>query len=167
MDVIRDTVRKLGGNVRLVSKVGVGTSVFMELPVTMVTSRVLLVFLNGHRYALPLESVGELVKIKAEDIRKMKGKEVVVLRQEVMPLLRLREFMGLQSDAEERLDTEYSLVVLNSGMALMVDEFIGEQEIIVRPLPEELSSVYFLGAAILGDGNIVLVLNPEELAGGI
>ncbi|SHF82103.1 two-component system, chemotaxis family, sensor kinase CheA [Caldanaerobius fijiensis DSM 17918] len=167
MDVIRDTVKKLGGNVRLVSKVGKGTSVFMELPVTMVTSRVLLVILNGRYYALPLESVGELVKIKAEDIRKMKGKEVVVLRQEVMPLLRLREFMGFQNGGEEGLDTEYSLVVLNSGMALVVDEFIGEQEIIVRPLPEELSSAYFLGAAILGDGNIVLVLNPEELAGGI
>ncbi|TCO59011.1 two-component system chemotaxis sensor kinase CheA [Caldanaerobacter subterraneus] len=167
MDVVRDTVRRLGGNVRLMSKAGVGTSVYLELPVTMVTSRVLLFTLKERRYALPLESVGELVKIKVEDIRKMKGKEVVVLRGEIMPLLRLKEFMGLQNDAEEKFDTEYSLVVLNNGVAVMVDEFIGEQEIIIRPLPEELSSVYFLGAAILGDGDIVLVLNPEKLGGGI
>jgi two-component system chemotaxis sensor kinase CheA len=169
MDVIRDTVRKLGGNVRVVSKVGIGTSVFMELPVTMVTSKVLLVTVQGQRYALPLESVREMVKIKADDVRRMKGREVVVLRQEIMPLLRLREFMGLQSDEDKGYEyEEYPLVVLNSGMAVVVDEFIGEQEIIIRPLAEELSSATcFLGAAILGDGNIVLVLNPEELAGGI
>ncbi|WP_156786941.1 chemotaxis protein CheA [Thermoanaerobacter wiegelii] len=167
MDVVRDTVKKLGGNVRLISQVGVGTSVYLELPVTMATSRVMLFTLEKRRYALPLESVGELVKIKAENIKKMKGKEVVVLRREIMPLLRLKEFMGLQNDEGEKFDTEYSLVVLNNGMALVVDEFIGEQEIIIRPLPEELSSAYFLGAAILGDGDIVLVLNPEKLAGGI
>ncbi|WP_422443650.1 response regulator [Thermoanaerobacterium sp. DL9XJH110] len=169
MDVIRDTVKKLGGNVRVVSRVGKGTSVFMELPVTMVTSRVLLITVQGRRYAFPLESVREMVKIKAVDVRRMKGKEIVVLRQEVMPLLRLQEFMGLQDDMQKEHEfEEIPLVVLNSGMAVMVDEFVGEQEIIVRPLSEEFSSATcFLGAAILGDGNIVLVLNPEELAGGV
>jgi two-component system chemotaxis sensor kinase CheA len=169
MDVIRDTVKKLGGNVRVVSSVGTGTSVFMELPVTMVTSRVLLITMQGRRYALPLESVREMVKIKADDIRRMKGKEIVVIRQEIIPILRLREFMGLQGDTDKGYEfEEYPLVVLNSGMAVVVDEFVGEQEIIIRPLSEELSSATcFLGAAILGDGNIVLVLNPEELAGGV
>jgi|GEM_PF-1658851 len=169
MDVIKDTVKKLGGNVRLVSKVGMGTSVFMEFPVTMATSRVLLVTLLGQYYAFPLESVRELVKIKPQDIKRMKQREIVVLREEIMPLLRLKEFIGIQTGKEnEGGFEEYPLVVLNSGMAVMVDEFIGEQEIIVRPLPEELSSAAcFLGAAILGDGNIVLVLNPDELSGGI
>jgi two-component system chemotaxis sensor kinase CheA len=169
MDVIRDTVKKLGGNVRVVSKAGTGTSVFMELPVTMVTSRVLLITMQGRRYALPLESVREMVKIKADDIRRMKGKEIVVIRQEIIPILRLREFMGLQGDTDKGCEfEEYPLVVLNSGMAVVVDEFVGEQEIIIRPLSEELSSATcFLGAAILGDGNIVLVLNTEELAGGV
>jgi two-component system chemotaxis sensor kinase CheA len=110
-----------------------------------------------------------MVKIKADDIRRMKGKEIVVIRQEIIPILRLREFMGLQGDTDKGYEfEEYPLVVLNSGMAVVVDEFVGEQEIIIRPLSEELSSATcFLGAAILGDGNIVLVLNTEELAGGV
>lgn len=169
MDVIRDTVKKLGGNVRVVSKAGTGTSVFMELPVTMVTSRVLLITMQGRRYALPLESVREMVKIKADEIMRMKGREIVVLRQEIIPILRLHDFMGLQGDIDKEHEfEEYPLVVLNSCMAVVVDEFVGEQEIIIRPLSDELSSATcFLGAAILGDGNIVLVLNPEELAGGV
>lgn len=176
MDVVATSLRKVNGKVRVYSEPGSGTCIRMELPLTMVTSKVLLVKVSGQSYGLPLDAVQETVKLKTSQIKTMRGQPVTVLRNELVPLfdtgslLAQHKIISTDADANTGTDEEICIVVMNTGIGLAVHDLLGEQDIILKPLEGELAGItIFAGAAVLGDGNVLLVLNPHELTqtGGV
>lgn len=176
MDVVATSLRQVNGKVRVYSEPGSGTCIRMELPLTMVTSKVLLVKVSGQPYGLPLDAVQETVKLNASQIKTMKGQPVAVLRNELVPLsdtgslLARHKIINTDADANTGSDEEIYIAVLNTGIGLAVHDLLGEQDIILKPLEGELAGIaIFAGAAVLGDGNVLLVLNPHELTqtGGV
>ncbi|MBF7084203.1 chemotaxis protein CheA [Desulfallas sp. Bu1-1] len=176
MDVVATSLRRINGKVRVYSQPGSGTCIRMELPLTMVTSKVLLVEVSGQPYGLPLDAVQETVKLNMVQIKTMKGQPVAVLRNELVPLfdtgslLARHKIINTDAGAGSGSDEEIYIVVLNTGTGLAVHDLLGEQDIILKPLEGELTKItIFAGAAILGDGNVLLVLNPHELTrtGGV
>lgn len=168
MDVVAATVKRLKGSVQVRSRLGEGTTVRLEVPLTLALSKVLLLTSGQQQYGLPLEAVRETAKVQRRDVRTLKGREVTVWRGRLLPLVRLRDV--LETDpagffVEDAFGTdEEHVVVLTSGFGLVVDDLIGEQDIILKPLTGELAEVrVFLGAAILGNGSILLVLDPANL----
>jgi two-component system chemotaxis sensor kinase CheA len=164
MDAVRAVVHSLGGSVKIKTTPGSGTRVRMELPLTLATSRVLLVVQDGRKYGLPIADVREMVKVRPDDLASMQGKRIAVIRGELMPVLFLGEFFG--EDRKETGDEELCLVILTSGFALVVDDFLGQEDVVLKSLPAGFGSgSCFAGAAILGDGSILLVLDPHRMWG--
>jgi two-component system chemotaxis sensor kinase CheA len=136
-------VQRFKGKVSIQSRAGKGTTVRLELPLTIATSKVLLVTGSHSLYGLPLEAIRETVKVFRGSIRTLKGREIFLWRGRPLPLLRLSEVLGANGPP---------------------DDVVGEQEIILKPLTGELAMVrIYLGAAILGDGSVLLVLDPANL----
>ncbi|WP_236777925.1 chemotaxis protein CheA [Anoxybacter fermentans] len=162
MDAVRAAVRSLGGSIKIKTSPGAGTRVRMELPLTLATSRVLLVVQNGRKYGLPIADVREMVKVHSSELASMQGKRIVVIRGELVPVFFLGEFFD--DDKKETGDEELCLVILTNGFALAVDDFLGQEDIVLKPLPADFGSdSCFAGAAILGDGSILLVLDPYRM----
>lgn len=165
MDVVRDTVQSLGGRVSLKSHPGQGTEVTLELPVTMSITKVLLLE-EGGLFGVPVGEIKEIVKVRGERIRRFKGKELVALRQEVYPVLRLSQVLGSLSFQEMEGKDEVTLVVLLNKMALAVRRLLGEQDVVLKNLPPEIAGAgIFSGAAILGSGDIALIIDVTALGG--
>jgi two-component system chemotaxis sensor kinase CheA len=164
MDVVRSNLRKLNGTVELDSEVGRGTTMRLHLPLTLAILPVLLVEVSEEIYALPLRSVLESMRIHSGQIHLVEGREVLQLRGETVPLLRLRELFGLSAGGSE---SGQKVVILGIGgrrVALLVDKFIGQESTVIKPLGAYLhGSGQVAGATISGDGRVRLVLDPAGL----
>ena len=124
----------------------------------------LLVVQDGRKYGLPIADVKEMVKFRPDDLASMQGKRIAVIRGELMPVLFLGEFFG--EGKKENGNEELCLVILTSGFALVVDDFLGQEDVVLKSLPAGFGSgSCFAGAAILGDGSILLVLDPHRMWG--
>jgi len=161
MDVVKETTERLGGTVQVESEPDRGTTVTLALPFTLATNEVLLVNVGGGLYGIPLAAVRETVRYARRDLKTVRGRALAVLRNEILPVSFVHRCLGAhESEAEE-----ITLVVLWQKVALSVDRVLGKEEIIIRPLTGELKKVpLFLGAAVLGDGRVLLVLEPNVLA---
>jgi two-component system, chemotaxis family, sensor kinase CheA len=168
MDVVRSNLKKMNGTIDLESKLGVGTTVHLRLPLTLAILPVLLVQVAAETYALPLRSVLETASIRAGDVHAIEGREVLQLRKETLPLLRLAEMIGVNAGA--RAGQGRRVVVLGIGekkIALMVDELVGQESTVVKPLGSYLQGCSTVaGATIGGDGRVRLVLDPAALISG-
>lgn len=159
MDVVENTVRRLGGTVQVNSEPGQGTSFTLTLPFTMATSEVLLVRTEKGTYGLPLAAVQETVRVQKTQFKTVRGKPIVMLRGQVMPLLLPR-----LNDVSVPLEDEPLLVVLHNRAVWPVRAVLGREEVITQPLSGELKKIrLFSGAAVLGDGRVLLVIDPVEL----
>jgi len=160
MDAVENAVNRLGGSIQVESTPGQGTIFTVSLPFTMATSEVLMVRIGDGVYGIPLSAVRETVRVEGKDLRTMCGRPVALLRGEIVPLLESCLYL---EDASACKD-ETVLVVLWQGSALPVDTVLGKEVIIVKPLTGELKKLsVFMGAAVLGDGRVLLVLDPNEL----
>ncbi|OPX88723.1 MAG: Chemotaxis protein CheA [Pelotomaculum sp. PtaB.Bin117] len=160
MDAVRNTVKRLGGTMQVESAPGQGTTFVVSLPFTLATSEVLMVRIGCGIYGLPLSAIRETVRVEEKDRRTMRGRPVALLRGEIVPLL--ENSLYLEATASCRDETV--LVVLWQKAALPVDTVLGKEVIIVKPLTGELKRLsVFMGAAVLGDGRVLLVLDPNEL----
>jgi two-component system, chemotaxis family, sensor kinase CheA len=168
MDVVRSNLKKMNGTIDLESKLGVGTTVHLRLPLTLAILPVLLVQVAAETYALPLRTVLETASIRAGDVHAIEGREVLQLRKETLPLLRLAEMIGVNAGA--RAGQGRRVVVLGIGekkIALMVDELLGQESTVVKPLGSYLQGCSTVaGATIGGDGRVRLVLDPAALISG-
>jgi len=163
MDAVKATVRDLNGSVKVKTRLGAGTVVRLELPFTLVTSKVLIVEQSGVKYGIPLAEVKEMIKINHADLSSMRNKPVAMIRGELVPVVFLGEFLGTVQKQENKGE-ELCLVVINEGFALGVDRLIAREDLVLKPFGEELGfNLCFAGAAIMGDGNILLVLNPKRI----
>lgn len=165
MDAVKRKVESLGGQFEARSKVGEGTSVFIRLPLTLAIVLALLVKVGEETYAIPLENVDETILVRKEDLKRMHGKPVTLLRGEVLSLGDLASTLDTPQDGEER--HEYPVVVVRVGrnkIGFIVDALVGQQEIVIKSLGRILSKIKGIaGATILGDGNVALILDVGSL----
>jgi two-component system chemotaxis sensor kinase CheA len=176
MDVVRTNLKKLNGTVEIDSQLGQGTTVKLRLPLTLAILPVLLVQVEQDIYALPLRSVAETAQINPKNVHRVEGSEVLCLRGETLPLLRLDQLFPASADsrkqtsdngAQERSGESQKIVILGVGekrFALLVDQLLGQESTVIKPLGVFLHGCSSLaGATISGDGQVRLVLDPAGL----
>lgn len=163
IDAVLARVRALGGLVELRSAEGVGTTFALRLPITLAVIPALLARVGDESYAVPLTHVTETLHLGRGVVRTVRGREVIVLRDEVLPLLHLRELVGLPPR-----DTVSSHVVMLSmadrKAGLVVDQLLGQEEVVVKPFDAVRGAAScFNGATIMGDGSAALILEASSL----
>jgi len=175
MDVVRTNLKKLNGSVGLESRLGQGTTVKLRLPLTLAILPVLLVQVGEEVYALPLRSVVETAQIDPKLVHCVEGSEVLCLRGQTLPLLRLDQLFptgpGIRRTATDTSpqanDEGQKVVILGVGercIALLVDRLLGQESTVIKPLGSYLHGCSSLaGATIGGDGRVRLVLDPAGL----
>jgi two-component system chemotaxis sensor kinase CheA len=164
MDVVRTNLKKVNGSVELQSRVGHGTTVLMHLPLTLAVLPVLLVQVADEIYALPLRAIVETTRLSAASVHLVDGREIVCLRNETLPLVRLRSLCSTkfaQPAAEEKIVV---VAAAERRIALLVDHLAGQESTVIKPLASYLHDcVGIAGATVSGDGRVRLVLDPGGL----
>ncbi|MBY0521939.1 MAG: chemotaxis protein CheA [Gemmataceae bacterium] len=164
MAVVRTAVEELGGSLALDTTVGRGTRFTIQLPLTLAIADALIVEIAGQRYAVPQVSIREVIRIEDAELTVLENNEVLYYRGGVLPLMRLSEYFGLDSAAQQ---VRYALVTGEGlrAVGLAVDRVLGLREVVVRPLTDPLVRVSGIaGATELGDGHAVLILDASGLA---
>jgi two-component system chemotaxis sensor kinase CheA len=180
MDVVRRNVQQLSGTVGLASELGSGSTVSIELPLTLAILEGLLVRVADRALVLPLLTVVEAVPSKGRIVRVAEQGEVIVIREESIPVLRLCRFLGVPTDAHdpgtlknadpcpEPAEDQRLVVVVEAGrkkIGLVVDELLGQQQVVVKSLEKNLHKVAgLMGATILGDGRVAPIIDVTALA---
>lgn len=160
LDVVKTALDELKGSVEIESEAGKGTTFRLLVPLTLASIQALLFRVHGRLYAVPLASVAEITRITDAEIHRVDNHEVFQLREQVLTLVRL-DRLGPQAvtDRAKRL----FVIVIGSGgrrFGLAVDSLMGEEELVIKPLEDQLvTSPLVSGASILGDGTVVLILN--------
>lgn len=166
LDVVKTKIQMLGGHVQVDSKPGFGSKFSVQLPLTLSIISAMLVRLGSEKYAIPLSSIVETSAIQKSQIRNIQGSKMIDYRKTVIPLLSLSTLFQVP-DFNEDLEEETEIVVVRKGdkqVALMVDEFIGQQEIVLKTLGKYLTGIFAIsGATILGDGQVALIIDPNAL----
>jgi two-component system chemotaxis sensor kinase CheA len=168
MDVVRSNVRKLNGRVGVRSTVGKGSIFTIKLPLTLAIIDALLVKSGNQVFALPGTSVEETLIIPPENISHLTSRQAINLRGEVLGVCRLKRLLKSASPDETASEADGLCVVVVSAagrrMGIIVDAFIRRQEVVIKPLAPYLASLPGIsGASIMGDGGVVLILDPAEL----
>jgi two-component system chemotaxis sensor kinase CheA len=167
MDVVRKAVERVGGTVVLNSRRGAGTTIRLSLPLSMAVSHVMEVASAGRRFGVPMEMIVETVRVAAADIHFFKRARTAVLRGRVVPLCPLNDLLGLDEPPQLNAEGEHAVLVVRPGgenVGLIVDQFHGTTDIILKPLEGVLAGLTgFAGTALMGDGSVLMVLNPKEL----
>lgn len=164
MDVVRSNITDLQGTIKINSQLGKGSKITMQLPLTLMVSRGLVVEVGQQMLVIPLDNVLETAKVSADKLVKRRGRRILYHRGEVLGVVSLAEILKMPVGPI----SDYTPVVVmtdgQSKVGMIVDRLLNEQDILVKPLPEYLSGINGMGGAtIMGDGKVALVLNPIEL----
>ncbi|MBE5945978.1 MAG: chemotaxis protein CheA [Lachnospiraceae bacterium] len=170
LDVVKNKIEGLGGDVEVVTKLGEGTKFIVRLPLTLAIIQALMVDVSGEKYALPLNSVVTIEEILPDDIKYVHTKEVINLRGSVIPIVRLNEVLDIDPVEKEEglLDDEGLIVVIvkkgDKQAGLLIDKILGQQEIVIKPLGKYIKVPKLIsGATILGDGEVALIIDSNTL----
>ncbi len=169
MDVVKTNITKLKGSISIHSEKGMGTTITIKLPLTLAITKGLNVRIGSKNFILPLENVDEIIKLKLNSITNYRGKELADVRGEVIELLDLKKAYNLDGKGvyEGVEEGELNVVLINSSgikIGLKVDALEDQLDMVVKPLPEYLSSIPGVsGGTILGDGRVAIVLDPMGL----
>lgn len=170
MDVVRSNIESIGGSISLYSSPGRGSRFAMKIPLTLAIAPALIIEVANHRFALPQDAVVEAVGIGRDSrhlIETVQKALVLKLREEVLPVVDLRDVLGLER-AQEVANGERLVVVVRDGASsfgVIVDAVADIQEIVVKPLSQSLSHIkVFTGHTILGDGSVALILDPAGIS---
>ncbi len=167
MDVVRTNIKNLKGTVNVTSEVGKGTKFTLALPLTLAIIDALMVVVAGQTYALPLDSVSETTKIEVRRMTEVNKRKAVTLRGEVLGIVELAEVLDLPSgDGGQDIVPVVILQDNDRRLGLIVDRLLERQEIVIKPLGTYLSEFDMRGisgATIMGDGSVVLILDPHEI----
>ncbi|MFD0680131.1 MULTISPECIES: chemotaxis protein CheW [unclassified Paenibacillus] len=166
LDVVKTKIESLGGKVQVTSKLGKGSKFSVQLPLTLSIISAMLIRMGSEKYAIPLSSIVETAAIKQEQIRVVHGNLMVDYRNSVIPLVPLAKLFDVPGAADE-FTGETQIVVIRKGerlAALVVDEFIGQQEIVLKTLGKYFTKLFAVsGATILGDGQVALIIDTNAL----
>ncbi|MET3728717.1 two-component system chemotaxis sensor kinase CheA [Fictibacillus halophilus] len=165
LDVVKNKIESLGGSIAVDSTEGSGTIFSIQLPLTLSIMSVMLVEISREKYAIPLSSIIETAIIKKEDILSAHNQKVIDFRGKVVPLVNMKDVFEVPGSTDS--GQHVPVVVVRKGdkmAALVVDSFIGQQEIVLKSLGQYLTSVFAIsGATILGDGQVALILDCNAL----
>lgn len=162
MDVVKQKINSLGGSIEVISETNKGTSFIIKLPLTLSIIQALLVKIGGETFAIPLGIIEKVIKIKDNDILKSQLSELYMYREKAVPVVRVNEKLGLNGSKEN----EHLILTLlgDQYYGLIVDELIGQQEIVIKKLNGILGKMKeYLGATILGNGDITLILDVGSI----
>ncbi len=165
LDVVKSMIESLSGEVEVKSELGVGSTWTIRLPLTLAIIQALMVVVGGEKYAISLGSIQTIETIEKSDIKLVQNEEVINLRGTVIPLIRLNEVIGTESHPIDENSLIAVIVKKGDKMAgLVIDELIGQQEIVIKPLGKYVKHVKFItGATILGDGEVALIFDANTL----
>jgi two-component system chemotaxis sensor kinase CheA len=162
LDAVKRQVESVGGSLAIDTEPGRGTSTTLLLPATLALLRVLVVKRGGQRFGLPLASVAEVIAV--EQVMMLGGRSSILVGEESLPLADLAPVIGMVAPDLPEISRALVVEATNGRLAVACEEVIIEQEVVVKPLGRALAGVSgYLGAAILGDGAVVLVLDPAYL----
>jgi two-component system chemotaxis sensor kinase CheA len=161
MDIVRNHIEKLNGLIDVETRLGEGTKFTIKLPLTLAILRGLLIKFQETTYALPMNSVIEIVRISNNEIHSVKGQAVVKIREKILPLIGLQDLFRMPSGKRKTKNVFIVVVGLaEKRLGLVVDELIGSQEIVVKSIGSYIGQVEGVsGATILGDGSVALILD--------
>jgi two-component system, chemotaxis family, sensor kinase CheA len=164
LDVVKNKVESLGGMLIMQSVMGEGTSFALKLPLTLAIIQALLVKVSGEIYAIPLGVVAETAVISSHEVKYVSNQEVIFLRAETLPLMRLGRYLGLQDEDGQGSFPVVVVEVALKSVAVAVDELMGQREIVITSLDRYLKRIRgFGGATILGTGEVALILDIPTL----
>jgi len=165
LDVVKTKIEALSGTVEVVSELGKGSKFVIRLPLTLAIIQALMVNLSDEKYAIPLNNIRIITTIEKSQISKVQNQEVVLYRNQTLPIIRLPEVLEVP-DANRDSDTLTVVIVRkgNQEAGLVVDSLIGQQEIVIKSLGKYLGGVKAIaGATILGNGGVALIVDPNQL----
>jgi two-component system chemotaxis sensor kinase CheA len=165
LDVVKSKIESLSGDVEVKTKLGEGSAFIVRLPLTLAIIQALMVSVGGEKYAISLGSIQTIEDITPGDIKFVQNKEVINLRGDVIPLIRLNEMLDISSTKGPDDDLIVAIVKKGDRLAgLVVDELMGQQEIVIKSLGKYINkSKIISGATILGDGEIALIIDANAL----
>ena len=165
LDVVKTKIEALGGDIEAKTKLGAGSNFIIRLPLTLAIIQALMVELGSEKYAIPLGSIQTIEDVAASDIKYVHSKEVINLRGNVIPLLRLNQILDVPGDKENQ--ENMIVVIISKGdrlAGLVVDNLIGQQEIVIKSIGKFINNNKIIGGAtILGDGEVALILDVNTL----
>ncbi len=163
MDVVKTKISSLGGTVDVFSKEGEGSTFVIKLPLTLQIIQALLVKIGEETLAISLGFIDRVIDYKEENIKTSNGREVIIYRENVIPLVRLNVSLDIEAGETEKK----FVIIVNVGdktIGLLVDSLLGQQEIVIKPLGETLKGLdQYIGATILGNGLVTLILDVGAL----
>lgn len=166
MDIVRSQIEKLNGLIEVETRPGEGTTFTIKLPLTLAIVTGLLVKLNGRTFALPMSSVVEIVRIRVGEIHTVKEQAVAVIRDKAIPLIWLHDHFGIERQGRKHKNVFIVVIgVAERRLGLVVDELIGNQEIVVKSIGSYIGKIDGIsGATLLGDGSVSLILDVIGIA---
>lgn len=163
MDVVKTKIAALGGTVDVISEEGKGSTFVIKLPLTLQIIQALLVKVGEETLAISLGFIDRVIDYKEENIKRSNGKEVIIYRENVIPLIRLNESLDIEASETNKK----FVIIVNVGdktIGLLVDSLQGQQEIVIKPLGKTLKNLdQYIGATILGNGLVTLILDIGAL----
>jgi len=166
MDVVKTSISKLNGVIDIKSEVGVGTTLSIKVPLTLAIMPTLMVMLGDQIFAFPLVSVNEIFHLDLEKTNIVDGQQTIMVRSKTLPLFYLRKWLASTFNDTDEPRIEH-VVIVNVGtqrVGFVVDQLIGQEEVVIKPLGALLQGTKGLaGATITGDGRIALILDFPEL----
>lgn len=164
LDVVKRKIESINGSIEIETEINKGTKFIIRIPLTLAIIQALLIKLEDEIYAIPLSSITEITNIDNDSIRDIQGQEIILYRGKTIPIVRLNKIMQINT---EKVVDEHVVVVVKKGekeAGLLVDNLIGQQEIVIKPLGKFLSNTKYLsGATILGNGNLSLIIDVNSL----
>ena len=167
MDVVRERITALGGTVRVTSQRGEGTTVTIQLPLTLSIIQTLMIEVGSDIYAIPSTLVEQTISVNRNEIHRLHQQEVTTWRGEVLPLVRLQDVLEVE-DAKNLEYDELDVVIVRNGerrLGCVVDTLLRPQDVVIKSLGDYLGSIPGIaGATILGDGRVALILDLRNVA---
>ena len=164
LDVVKSKIAILGGHIEVKTELGKGSKFIVRLPLTLAIIQALMVQLGEEKYAIPLNTIQNIEDINVADIQYVQKQEIIVLRNEVIPIVRLHQLLDVEGKTQEET---LMIVIVKKGdkqVGFVIDKLIGQQEIVIKSLGKYLSGIKMIaGATILGNGEVALILDINTL----
>jgi two-component system chemotaxis sensor kinase CheA len=163
LDVVKTKIEALGGTIEVRTKRNSGSVFIVRLPLTLAIIQALMVMVANENYAIPLNGIKETITVDVNQIKEVRGQEVILFRGSILPLIRLSKVVESESFSKGDL----TIVIVKKGdksLGIVVDELIGQQEIVIKPIGKLLMNIKLIaGATILGDGKVALIIDINSL----
>lgn len=164
LDVVKSKITELGGHVEVQTELGKGSKFIVRLPLTLAIIQALMISIGNEKYAIPLSNIQNIEDVRKEDIKLVQNQEVIMVRNEIIPIVRLHSVLGLPEEEDKDLMMGVIVKKGERQVGFIIDSLIGQQEIVIKSLGKYLSGIDIIaGATILGNGEVALILDINSL----